>query len=105
MKLRTPAALLPLLLFVLTGAATLRAQQPATDQAVSPPAAAPAPVAEPATPAPRPSPLFERTEDNAPTLAAAKKADEAAKMEGRHTITVTTTVLVLAIIILVLLID
>lgn len=68
-------------------------------------AATPVPSAAVATPAPAPSPLFAQTDDRAPTLAAAMRADDAAMMEGRHTVTMTTTVLVLAVIILVLLID
>lgn len=65
---------------------------------------APSPSAPVSTPAPAPSSLFAQTDDRAPTLAAAKQADDAAMMEGRHTVTMTTTVLVLVVIILVLLI-
>lgn len=90
--------------------ASLQAQQaqPGPGAVEAPRLAAPAATPAPAVtaPTPRPSPLFERTDDHAPTLAAAREADAAANMmEGRHTITVTTTVLVLSIIILVLLID
>ena len=109
MKLRTPAALLPLLLFVLTGAATLRAQQPATDHGVTaavPATPAPAPAEAAPAPTPKPSPLFEQADDRAPTLAAAQKADaETRRSSGRHTVTMSTTVLILVVVILVLLID
>lgn len=57
-------------------------------------------------PAPASSPLFARTDDRAPSIAAALAADAAANNEGgTHAIRVTTLVLVLGIIILVLLID
>jgi hypothetical protein len=69
------------------------------------PSVTPTAVSAPA-PAPAPSPLFARTDDRAPTIAAAQAANAAALDEGsNHTIRVTTLVLVLGIIILVLLID
>lgn len=107
MNVRSPAALLPLLFFILAGAASLRAQQPATDHAVSavvPSSPAPASAETAPAPAPRPSPLFERADERPSTIAPATEAHAAAKREGTHTIRVTTTVLVLCIIILVLLI-
>jgi hypothetical protein len=68
---------------------------------------APAPTAAtviPATPAPASSALFARTDDNAPTIAAARTANAAALVQENHTIVVSTLVLVLGIVILVLLI-
>lgn len=56
-------------------------------------------------PAPRSSTLFERNDPNAPTLASAQAAHEAAMVSGdNHTIVVSTLVLVLGVVILVLLI-
>ena len=71
-------------------------------QAQVPALAAPAALAP--APAPRSSALFERTDANAPTIASAQVANEAAMAGGSHTIVVSTLVLVLAIVILVLLI-
>jgi hypothetical protein len=89
---------------ILSGLLTVSAtaQQATRVEAVAP--ATPITISAPAL-APAPSPLFARADDQAPTLAAAKQADDAAMVEGRHTVTMTTTVLVLAVIVLVLLID
>ena len=56
------------------------------------------------TPAPRASTLYAQDEANAPTIASAKAANEAAMAGDNHTIVVSTLVLVLAVVILVLLI-
>ena len=80
-------------------AVSATAQQVAAAPAAEP-AAVSAPVAAPAS-----SPLFARTDDRAPTIAAAQAANADALNEGgSHTIRVTTLVLVLAVVILVLLI-
>ena len=68
------------------------------------PAPAPAPTSVAVAPAPRSSALFERTDADAPTIASAQAANDAAMAGGSHTIVVSTLVLVLAIVILVLLI-
>lgn len=90
------------------------AMQSLDAQGIAPPTAgaseasthAPAPDAVTTTPAPRPSTLFERPDDRAPTLAAAREADaESRSSSGRHTFTMSTTVLILVVVLLVILID
>jgi len=85
-------------------ASSLLSQQAQVPALAAP--AAPAPASTPAatTPAPQSSTLFAQNNANAPTIAAAKSANEAAMMYETHTIVVSTLVLVLAIVILVLLI-
>jgi len=102
-------ALLACALATTAAGSSLLAQQQA--QAAGPAVSAPAtpapeaPAAAATTPAPRASTLFERNDPNAPTLASAKAAHEAAMMSGdNHTIVVSTLVLVLGVVILVLLI-
>ena len=86
-----------------TAASSLLSQQAQVPALAAP--AAPAPATTPApTPAPQASTLYAQNDANAPTIAAAKSANEAAMMYETHTIVVSTLVLVLAIVILVLLI-
>lgn len=99
-------ALLFSALLTFATAGTLLAQQAQAPAAITAPAA-PAPAATPVatTPAPHASPLFDRSDANAPTLAAAQADHSAAMVSGdNHTIVVSTLVLVLAVVILVLLI-
>lgn len=91
-------------LWTVTAASSLLSQQAQVPALAAP--AAPAPATTPAatTPAPQSSTLFAQNDANAPTIASAKSANEAAMMYETHTIVVSTLVLVLAIVILVLLI-
>ncbi len=84
-----------------TAASALLGQQAQVPTLAAP--AAPAPATTPA-PAPRSSTLYAQDDANAPTIASAKAANEAAMATGDHTIVVSTLVLVLAVVILVLLI-
>ncbi len=90
-------------LWTVTAASALLSQQAQVPALAAP--AAPAPATNPApTPAPRASTLYAQDEANAPTIASAKAANEAAMAGDNHTIVVSTLVLVLAVVILVLLI-
>ena len=84
-----------------TAASSLLSQQAQVPALAAP--AAPAPATTP-TPAPRASTLYAQDDANAPTIASAKAANEAAMAGDNHTIVVSTLVLVLAVVILVLLI-
>jgi glucose/arabinose dehydrogenase len=98
-------ALLFSALLTFAAANSLFAQQAQAPAITAP--ATPAPAAAPATtsPAPHASPLFDRSDANAPTIAAAQADHSAAMVSGdNHTIVVSTLVLVLAVVILVLLI-
>lgn len=86
-----------------TAASALLAQQAQVPALAAP--AAPAPASTPApAPAPRASTLYAQDDANAPTIANAKAANDAAMSGDNHTIVVSTLVLVLAVVILVLLI-
>ena len=88
-----------------TAASALLAQQAQVPAIAAPAAPAPAPATTPApTPAPAASTLYAQNDANAPTIAAAKAANDAPMMYETHTIVVSTLVLVLAVVILVLLI-
>ena len=84
-----------------TAASSLLSQQAQVPALAAP--AAPAPATTP-TPAPRASTLYAQDDANAPTIASAKAANEAAMAGDSHTIVVSTMVLVMAVVILVLLI-
>lgn len=97
-------ALMVSALATVSAASSLLGQQTQVPALAVPAAPAPAPTSVAVAPAPRSSALFERTDADAPTIASAQAANDAAMAGGSHTIVVSTLVLVLAIVILVLLI-
>lgn len=97
-------ALMVSALATVSAASSLPGQQAQVPALAAPAAPVPAPTPAAVAPAPRSSALFERTDANAPTIASAQVANDAAMADGSHTIVVSTLVLVLAIVILVLLI-
>lgn len=97
-------ALMVSALATVSAASSLLGQQAQVPALAVPAAPAPAPTSVAVAPAPRSSALFERTDADAPTIASAQAANDAAMAGGSHTIVVSTLVLVLAIVILVLLI-
>lgn len=97
-------ALMVSALATVSAASSLLGQQVQVPALAAPAAPAPAPTSVAVAPAPRSSALFERTDADAPTIASAQAANDAAMAGGSHTIVVSTLVLVLAIVILVLLI-
>ena len=92
----------------ITAASSLLSQQAQVPALAAPAAGAPATAPAATTPAPAPAPrastLYAQDDANAPTIAAARSANEAAMTGDSHTIVVSTLVLVLAVVILVLLI-